>query len=100
MTQGFEQILPSSIRTGHTPIPKPVLDIQPPTSPTVESPTIFAPQPMTSRLLRATPATEYPVRSVSPDFVPDRMADRVGIPDISRRLTPQPEKQRLASVGA
>ncbi|KAI0129577.1 hypothetical protein BJ170DRAFT_666934 [Xylariales sp. AK1849] len=98
--QGFEQILPSSIRTGSTPIPKPVLDIQSPTSPTVQSPTILTPQPTTFRLLRATPATEYPVRSVSPDLVPDRMAERVGVPDILRRLTPQPEQQRLASVGA
>ncbi|KAI4864134.1 glucosamine-6-phosphate isomerase [Hypoxylon rubiginosum] len=98
--QGFEQILPSSIRTGpHSVIPKTVID-------EVQSPTILSPQPMTSRLLRATPATEYPLRSVSPDLVPDRMADRVtdrvGIPDISRRLTPQPEhqQQRIASVGA
>ncbi|KAI1411016.1 glucosamine-6-phosphate isomerase [Hypoxylon sp. FL1857] len=93
--QGFEQILPSSIRTGPGPVPKTVVE-------EVQSPTILAPQPMTSRLLLATPATEYPVRSVSPDLVPDRMADRVGIPDISRRLTPQPEhqQQRVASVGA
>ncbi|KAI1134131.1 glucosamine-6-phosphate isomerase [Hypoxylon sp. FL0543] len=100
--QGFEQILPSSIRTGPGPVPKTVVE-------EVQSPTILAPQPMTSRLLQATPATEYPVRSVSPDLVPDRMADRVGIPDISRRLTPQPEhqqqhqqqhQQRVASVGA
>ena len=57
---------------------------------------------MTSRLLRATPATEYPVRSVSPDLVPDRMADRVGVPDLAKRLTPNPEQQqqRIASVGA
>lgn len=97
LEQGFEQILPSSIRTGPAgpPIPKTVVD-------EVQSPTILAPQPMTSRLLRATPATEYPVRSVSPDLVPDRMADRVGVPDLARRLTPQPEQQhqRLASVGA
>ncbi|GAP88386.1 putative glucosamine-6-phosphate deaminase [Rosellinia necatrix] len=96
--QGFEQILPSSIRTGPAaaaPIPKTVVD-------EVQSPTILAPQPMTSRLLRATPATEYPLRSVSPDLIPDRMADRVGVPDLARRLTPQPEQQhpRLASVGA
>ncbi|KAH8666407.1 glucosamine-6-phosphate deaminase [Xylariales sp. PMI_506] len=99
--QGFEQILPSSIRTGLTPTPQPIVDIQsPPTSPVIQSPTILSPQPTTSRLLQATPAMEYPVRSVSPDFIPDRMADRVGVPEISRRLTPQPEVQRLASVGA
>ncbi|KAI2633221.1 glucosamine-6-phosphate isomerase [Hypomontagnella submonticulosa] len=93
--QGFEQILPSSIRTGPGPVPKTVVE-------EVSSPTILSPQPITTRLLLATPAAEYPVRSVSPDLVPDRMADRVGNPDILRRLTPQPEhqQQRLASVGA
>ncbi|RYP76485.1 hypothetical protein DL771_001719 [Monosporascus sp. 5C6A] len=97
--QGFEQILPSAIRTGTKDIPKTV--VQESQSPTLQSPTILAPQPMTSRLLRATsPAAEYPVRSVSPDLVPDRMADRVGVPDLSRRLTPNPEQQRVTSVGA
>ncbi|KAI1498785.1 glucosamine-6-phosphate isomerase [Biscogniauxia marginata] len=96
--QGFEQILPSKIRTGPGPIPKTVVE-------EVHSPTILAPQPTTSRLLRATPATEYPVRSVSPDLpdlIPDRMADRTGVPSLATRLTPQPEQQqqRLASVGA
>ncbi|KAH7040282.1 glucosamine-6-phosphate isomerase [Microdochium trichocladiopsis] len=132
LQQGFEQILPSAIRTGAqgssqqpqqqyqrqvTPIDTtaaasvPTTAINgipqsPPTSPQkyehVSSPTILAPQPVTSRLLRPTsPANEYPVRSVSPDFVPDRMADRVvGVPSIQRRLTPQPEQQRFASVGA
>ena len=94
-TQGFEQILPSKIRTGPDPIPKTVVS-------EVQSPTIHSPQPITSRLLRASPAAEYPVRSVSPELVPDRMADRTGVPNISRRLTPQPEQQtpRFASVGA
>ena len=135
LKEGFEQILPSSIRTGTTQVTnqqrQPVTPIKtalpktaainiitqsPPTSPQSNepepehiissSPTILAPQPVTSRLLRPTsPANEYPVRSVSPDLVPDRMADRVvGAPDIKRRLTPQPEhaqqQQRLASVGA
>ncbi|KAK6064142.1 glucosamine-6-phosphate deaminase [Seiridium cupressi] len=104
--QGFEQILPSTIRTGPTPIPKPVVDIRAPPSPpspTVPSPTILAPQPTTSRFLRPrSPANEYPVSSVSPDLVPDRMADRVGVPALSTRLTPRPEQQqqRLGSVGA
>lgn len=95
MAQGFEQILPSKIRTGPGPVPTTVVD-------EVQSPTILSPQPMTSRLLQASPATEYPLRSVSPELVPDRMADRVGVPSISRRLTPQPEQQlhRVASVGA
>ena len=95
--QGFEQILPSKIRTGPGPIPKTVID-------EVQSPTILSPQPTTSRLLRATPAAEYPVRSVSPELVPDRMADRLPDPGFAAmRLTPQPEKQILRqtnSVGA
>lgn len=57
---GFEQILPSKVRTGNGIIPRTRVD-------EISSPTIAAPQPTTSRLLRATPATEYPVRSVSPD---------------------------------
>lgn len=109
--QGFEQILPSSIRTGTAALPtnlvtkmKPepavVVDVHsPPTSPTEASPTILAPKPTTSMLLRPhSPANEYPVRSVSPDLVPDRMADRIGIPEIARRLTPMPEQQH-ARVG-
>jgi len=92
--QGFEQILPSKVRTGPGPQPQPqavVVD-------EVPTPTILAPQPVTSRMLRASPATEYPVRSVSPDLVPDRMADRVarhGGGDFARRLTPNPEQQGL-----
>lgn len=94
--QGFEQILPSKLRTGPG-VPKTVVNgPDSPTSPTVESPTILAPQPITTQLLRASPATEYPVRAVSPDLIPDRMADRVGMPSITRRLTPQPEQQRIA----
>ena len=70
-----------------------------------ESPTILSPQPTTSRLLRPTvPASEYPLRSVSPerggdrgdrdDLVPDRMADRIPGADrlgIRGRMTPLPE---------
>jgi len=64
------------------------------------SPTILTPQPTTSRMLRASPAAEYPVRSVSPDLelVPDRMADRVAgsaAAPFARRLTPTPEQQSL-----
>ena len=114
MAQGFEQILPSKMRTGslingaavngktvngtmvngtmvngHRPIPRTVID-------EATSPTILAPQPTTSRMLRASPATEYPVRSVSPDLIPDRMADRVvGVgSSFARRLTPNPDQQR------
>ncbi len=89
-TQGFEQILPSRMRTGPGPIPRTVVD-------EVQSPTILAPQPTTSRMLRASPATEYPVRSVSPDLVPDRMADRITSVDrtFAGRLTPNPEQRTL-----
>ncbi|KAK0708335.1 glucosamine-6-phosphate isomerase [Lasiosphaeris hirsuta] len=116
--QGFEQILPSKIRTGPS---KPALPAQ-----TIlvngerdrhvdaaesESPTILAPQPTTSRLLSvATPASECPIRSrsVSPDIelVPDRMASRIADSSVFRgRLTPGPEVQanglaRVNAVGA
>lgn len=112
--QGFEQILPSSIRTGPNvkntksisaqPVPTTVV-IDSPTSPSSDtaSPTILSPQPTTSRLLRASsPANEYPIRSVSPDFdlVPDRMADRLPEPGFAaRRLTPNPETQIVRQVG-
>ena len=86
--QGFEQILPSRVRTGNGPVPQTKID-------EVSSPTILAPQPTTSRLLRATPATEYPVRSVSPELVPDRMASRIPEPALNQRLTPNPEQQSL-----
>lgn len=113
-SQGFEQILPSSIRTGPNvknfrpisaqPVPTTVIDeVSPPLSPKESSPTILSPQPTTSRLLRASsPANEYPVRSVSPDFdlVPDRMADRLPDPGFAnRRLTPNPEAQNARQVG-
>ncbi|KAH8884696.1 glucosamine-6-phosphate isomerase [Thozetella sp. PMI_491] len=84
--EGFEQILPSKIRTGPGPVPQTVIE-------EVQSPTIVAPQPVTSRLLRASPAAEYPIRSVSPDLVPDRMGSRIPEPGFVGRLTPNPEKQ-------
>ncbi|OAR00829.1 hypothetical protein LLEC1_03799 [Akanthomyces lecanii] len=83
---GFQQILPSKVRTGNGPVPETRID-------TVSSPTILAPQPTTSQLLRATPATEYPVRSVSPELIPDRMASRIPEPALNQRLTPNPEQQ-------
>ncbi|KAG7047463.1 glucosamine-6-phosphate deaminase [Colletotrichum scovillei] len=113
--QGFEQILPSKIRTGPSPPPIPITRID-----EVDTPTILHPQPTTSRLLRASPATEYPVRSrstspdielvfesmasrtktpseqqlraVTPDLVTDRMAERIpGVPAaVTGRLTPNP----------
>jgi glucosamine-6-phosphate deaminase len=88
LEEGFEQILPSKVRTGNGPVPRTKVE-------EVTSPTILAPQPTTSRLLRATPAAEYPVRSVSPDLVPDRMASRIPEPGLNKRLTPNPEQQML-----
>ena len=83
---GFEQILPSKVRTGNGAVPETrVADLS--------SPTIHSPQPTTSRLLRATPATEYPIRSVSPELIPDRMASRIPEPNLNKRLTPNPEQQ-------
>ncbi|KJZ76924.1 hypothetical protein HIM_03801 [Hirsutella minnesotensis 3608] len=84
---GFEQILPSKVRTGNGPV-APQTKIS-----KADSPTILSPQPTTSRLLGATPATEYPIRSVSPDLVPDRMASRIPEPGLNTRLTPNPEQQ-------
>ncbi|KAG9254667.1 uncharacterized protein F5Z01DRAFT_86446 [Emericellopsis atlantica] len=93
LEQGFEQILPSKVRTGNAAsVPKTHVD-------EVSSPTILAPQPTTSRLLRATPATEYPVRSVSPELVPDRMASRIPEPALNNRLTPNPDEQVLRPAG-
>ncbi|KAM7195223.1 glucosamine-6-phosphate isomerase 1 [Naviculisporaceae sp. PSN 640] len=98
LAQGFEQILPSRIRTGNNPALAP----QAITIDQVQSPTILSPQPTTSRLLRpAVPAAEYPVRSVSPDLIPDRMASRLPDADSAkfvRRLTPNPEQQRNGVV--
>ncbi|CAH0016406.1 hypothetical protein V2G26_008940 [Clonostachys chloroleuca] len=93
LAQGFEQILPSKVRTGNGVVPTTRVE-------KVESPTILAPQPTTSRLLRATPATEYPIRSVSPDLVPDRMASRIPEPNINQRLTPNPEQQAMRQPSA
>lgn len=89
--QGFEQILPSKVRNANGVIPRTRVD-------EVTSPTILSPQPTTSRLLRATPATEYPVRSVSPDLIPDRMASRIAEPALLQRLTPTPEQQMHRQV--
>lgn len=101
LAQGFEQILPSKVRTG--PGPQTVIQ-QPREVGEPDSPTIVAPQPTTSRLLRAaSPAREYPLRSHSPDgdLVPDRMASRIPEPALSKRLTPTPESQsRVGAVGA
>ncbi|KAL2197921.1 hypothetical protein P885DRAFT_76634 [Corynascus similis CBS 632.67] len=67
--QGFEHILPSKVRTGPATVPTTIVTDEFPAS------TIHCPQPTTSCLLRATPATEYPVRSRSPS--PDLSAPRL-----------------------
>lgn len=72
-TQGFEQILPSAVRTGPRPAGHTQIE---PTPEIKEQPSIQAPQPLTSTLLAA-PATEFPLRSHSPELVPDRMAARI-----------------------
>ncbi|KAK4141135.1 uncharacterized protein C8A04DRAFT_14327 [Dichotomopilus funicola] len=120
--EGFEQILPSKVRTGPSKVPTTIITDEFP------APTILSPQPTTSRLLRATPATEYPLRSRSPspdassarhllatpeteytqnteysmysrastpDLMPDSMASRIGDPALLRRATPNPDSQRL-----
>ena len=118
--EGFEQILPSKVRTGPATVPTTIVTADFPRA------TILSPQPTTSRLLRATPATEYPLRSRSPspdpaarrlgvhpdteyvldaehtlvgsrsptpDFMPDRMASRIGDQTLLGRATPNPEQQ-------
>lgn len=112
-TEGFEQILPSKVRTGLGPstVVQAPRDRAP--SPNGDAgaedlrPSIRTPQPTTSRLLRASsPAAEFPLRrSSSPDvdLVPDRMASRIPDPHLATRLTPRPEQQAVrlnAAVGA
>ncbi|OBT54096.1 hypothetical protein VE04_06316 [Pseudogymnoascus sp. 24MN13] len=82
--QGFEQILPSAARTGPRP---PAIDAhyvngangmsskRAPSPPSSRPPSSSA-RPTTSTLLSA-PATDYPVRSVTPELVPDSMASRI-----------------------
>jgi len=72
-SQGFEQILPSTVRTG----PRRLSGLIEPAPEIKEAPTILSPQPVTSTLLSATPATEYPVRSITPELIPDRMGSRI-----------------------
>lgn len=73
-SQGFEQILPSKFRTGSRTASKPVEPL--PVTENKEEPSILSPQPVTSTLLAA-PATEYPIRSVTPDLILDRMGSRI-----------------------
>jgi len=96
-SQGFEQILPSAIRTGtRKAVPKDI-DTKVDTT-SKHSPTIQSPQPTTSTYLSA-PATEYPIRSVTPELVPDSMASR-----IDASLTPNDVAgqagSRIGTVGA
>lgn len=84
--QGFEQILPSKVRTGNVAIPETKIQ-------RAQSPTIIAPEPIASHLLRATPAGDYSMRTPSPDLFPDRMASRIPEQNLNRRLTPNLEVQ-------
>jgi len=84
--QGFEQILPSKVRTGNVAIPETKIR-------RAQSPAIIAPEPIASHLLRATPAGDYSMRTPSPDLFPDRMASRIPEPNLNRRLTPNLEVQ-------
>lgn len=68
---GHEQILPPTVRAGNDLVRTTRVDEE------ANSPTILSPQPATFRLVGATPATEYTVRSGSPELVPDRMASRI-----------------------
>lgn len=72
-SQGFEQILPSTVRTGPRPANKQHIEPLPEVK---EEPTILSPKPLTSTLLGA-PATEYPVRSHTPELFPDNMGSRI-----------------------
>lgn len=84
---GFEQILPSAVRTGtgarmgsSRARSAPVENIN---SPTSTSPTVAiaavaaAPKPLTSSLLKPSPATEYPLRATTPELMPDSMNSRL-----------------------
>ncbi|KPA46215.1 glucosamine-6-phosphate deaminase [Fusarium langsethiae] len=84
--QGFEQILPSKVRTGNVAIPETKIHRS-------QSPVIIAPEPIASHLLRATPMGDYSTRTPSPDLLPDRMASRIPEPNLNRRLTPNLEVQ-------
>ncbi|KAF5242241.1 hypothetical protein FAUST_3434 [Fusarium austroamericanum] len=84
--QGFEQILPSKVRTGNVAIPETKIH-------RTQSPVIIAPEPIASHLLRATPMGDYSMRTPSPDLLPDRMASRIPEPNLNRRLTPNLEVQ-------
>ncbi|KAG8671254.1 hypothetical protein FPOAC1_004497 [Fusarium poae] len=84
--QGFEQILPSKVRTGNVAVPETKIH-------RTQSPVIVAPEPIASHLLRATPMGDYSMRTPSPDLLPDRMASRIPEPNLNRRLTPNLEVQ-------
>jgi len=86
--QGFEQILPSAIRTGTRKVRPTVTKPQTPSKPasfrpeefqSPTSPTIQHPKPLTSTLLSA-PATDYPIRSHTPELIPDSMSSRIDTP--------------------
>jgi glucosamine-6-phosphate deaminase len=97
-SQGFEQILPSAIRTGtRTKAMAPKTEVEA----SVSSPTIMSPQPTTSRYLKApSPATEYPVRSTTPELVVDNMASRLKSTPLSETKFAQQMGNAVGAVGA
>jgi glucosamine-6-phosphate deaminase len=90
-SQGFQQILPSAIRTGAR---RKSIQPSPEIETTVSSPTIQHPQPTTSRYLNA-PATEYPIRSTTPELVVDNMASRL----VKTPVNGQVGETKFAHVG-
>ncbi|KAJ4293871.1 Glucosamine-6-phosphate isomerase (Glucosamine-6-phosphate deaminase) (GNPDA) (GlcN6P deaminase) [Collariella sp. IMI 366227] len=80
LAQGISLLPPQSAPTNLHPLPTPrAAPYHNHHRLLLSSPNHPLPQPTTSRLLRATPAAEYPVRSrsASPDLVPDRMGSRI-----------------------
>jgi glucosamine-6-phosphate deaminase len=75
-----------------TDVPKTKVDM-------IDSAVAMSPEHVASDLLQPTTANAKTMRSPSPDLVPDRMASRIPEPDLSRRLTPNPELQNRMEVG-
>ncbi|KAK4232556.1 glucosamine-6-phosphate isomerase 1 [Podospora fimiseda] len=91
--EGFDQILPSNIRTDSNLklVPAAVVVNG------VHTPPCTSPQSTASHHLLLPPSTPTTCtsrsRSPSPDFTNDRMGSRIGDPAFTRRLTPAPEQQ-------
>lgn len=67
----------------------------------IDSAVAMSPDAPVANLLQPMTANIKAMRSPSPDLVPDSMASRIPEPDLSRRLTPNPELQKkINTVGA